>query len=656
MLTSQRTDSAPFLANFRVPDSALGTVLQWRAHHTHPKDTKSIKLEFRRGDKGRWEDIDIARVRSTSPPGAFEITWHPGSEPYYVPKGTTVFYRVTLRSGAGTTYTHEISKGFTYLPWWQRQPEVVKGVVIAACTLGAYLGLCFLVLWLCPIVVLRLYTPVQEHAGKLPNPVGPVVQMAAACTLLPYFAQHIRVRAAWLTRYQPGQDDLRHLPPAIRTDFIKQTDCLDAWVERRATRATEAFDRIPSVAQRKMYIPLPLRVGDLETGQVLSEPKPADFRAFLQAEVMVMAVIGSGGVGKSALACQLGRWALAEDRQLRLAEHRMIPIFLEEETTNLLQSITRRLTQMVGPDEIEEDLVISLLRHKRVLVIIDSLSERGLPTQQQIERIHGSVPVHALMVTTRRPPNFGPEPVTQVRPEKIDVNSLIYFLSEYLRRTGTKQFFTGRQELQLSDRLMALVERGSAQLVVTPLLIKLFVDNAIGQMHHLAELNTLPTSVPETYLAYLRRVNPQDPETPNYVANERMIHAARELGWCSVQEHYIPRDFSREVGMRALKKAECWDDKADVIARLVTNGILEQRDIGGNQFFRFGLDPLAEYLAALHVVMQCNDDASTWQEWLHRIQLVPQHEEIRGFLVALEDCITTYRREIGIPGLRLPWS
>lgn len=369
-----------------------------------------------------------------------------------------------------------------------------------------------------------------------------------------------------------------------------------------------------------------------------------------------MAVIGSGGAGKSALACQLGRWALAEDRQRRLAEHRMIPIFLEEETTNLLQSITHRLIQMVGPDEVEQDLVMSLLRRKRILVITDSFSERGLLAQREIQSIHGSVPVHALIVTTRRRPDFGPIRVTQLWPEKIDVNSLIYFLSEYLRRTDAKQFSPGRQELQLGDRLMALVERGSERLVVTPLLIKLFVDNAISQMQNHAGLDTLPTSVPETFLDYLRCVNPPDAETPDYVANERMIHAARELGWCSVQEHYIPREFSREVGRMALRKAECWDDRADIIVRLVANGVLAQRDIGGDQFLRFGLDPLAEYLAALHVVMQCKDNASAWHEWLHRLQLVPQHEEIHGFLVALEDCITTYRREIDIPDLKLPWS
>jgi hypothetical protein len=657
MLNSKLTDFAPFISALNVSDSVLATVLKWRAEHKQLEQTKYIKLEFRRGEKGGWEEIDIANALSATKTGAFEVTWNPGSTPYYVNKGTTLYYRITLRSAAGTTFTHEIPKGFDYLPWWQRQNDVVKGLVIAACVIGAYLGICSLLLWLHPISLLRFYTPLQDNAGKLPSPVGPVLQIATALTFLPYFARHMRVRAAWIANYQPGQDDFSKLPPGIRADFIKQTDCLDAWVECRAARAATAFDRIPFVAQRRIYIPMPLRVGDLETGQVLTDLQPEHFCAYFQAERAVMAVIGSGGAGKSSLACQLGHWALAEDRQLRLAGHRMIPIFLEEETTDLRQSITHRLIQMVGPDEVEQDLVMSLLRYKRLLVITDALSERSLLTQRQIESIHGSVPVNALIVTTRRQPNFGPVPVTQLWPEKIEVNSLIYFLSEYLRRTDAKKFFPGRQELQLGDRLMALVERGSEQLVVTPLLIKLFVDNAISQMQNQAGLDTLPNSVPETFLAYLRRVNPQAPETPDYVANEKMIHAARVLGWCSLQEHFIPRDFSRNLGESEVRKAGWWDDKADVIARLVANGILEQHDIGGNQFLRFGLDPLAEYLAALYWVMQFKDDAAAWQEWLQKPRLAPKFcEEIRGFLVALEDCITTYRSTLGIPEMMFPWK
>src|SRR5262249_27887056 len=101
----------------------------------------------------------------------------------------------------------------------------------------------------------------------------------------------------------------------------------------------------------------------------------------------------------------------------------MIPIFLEEETTDLRQSITQRLIQMVGPDEVEQDLVMRLLHSKRLLMITDALSERSLLTQRHIESIHGSMPANALIVTTRRQPNFGPVSVIQLWPEKIEMNS-----------------------------------------------------------------------------------------------------------------------------------------------------------------------------------------------------------------------------------------
>jgi hypothetical protein len=32
------------------------------------------------------------------------------------------------------------------------------------------------------------------------------------------------------------------------------------------------------------------------------------------------------------------------------------------------------------------------------------------------------------------------------------------------------------------------------------------------------------------------------------------------------------------------------------------------------------------------------------------------YEEKRGFIVALEDCITTYRRDWRIPEIELPWE
>ena len=71
----------------------------------------------------------------------------------------------------------------------------------------------------------------------------------------------------------------------------------------------------------------------------------------------MLPIVGVGGSGKSTLACALARWALAETPGERLAPWRMMPVFVAEETQDLLGSIHRNLAAMVGGEELETDIV-----------------------------------------------------------------------------------------------------------------------------------------------------------------------------------------------------------------------------------------------------------------------------------------------------------
>jgi hypothetical protein len=335
----------------------------------------------------------------------------------------------------------------------------------------------------------------------------------------------------------------------------------------------------------------------------------------------------------------------------------MIPIFLEEETDDLIAAVTRQLRKMVGPEELDDSLVHSLLRNQRLLVIFDALSERTAETKKHVQSIHGTAIVSALVVTSRVAPEFGPTKVTELWPERIDAKTLFYFLTEYLHRTKSDELFPGHHALQLGGRLNSLVEGGSQYLVVTPLLVRLFVDNAIEQRKRNQSIEDLPVSVAETMLEYLRRVNPQDPDTPNRIANETMIQASRVLGRCSLGEDYVPRDIYGDVAHQALSAAGIETPPADIVARLVLNGVLEQRDRGGTKLLRFGLDSLAEYLAALDWLDEHRNDSAKWAIWLAELERVDGYpESIRGFLVALEDCVQTYGEELAILDLIFPWT
>ena len=335
----------------------------------------------------------------------------------------------------------------------------------------------------------------------------------------------------------------------------------------------------------------------------------------------------------------------------------MIPIFLDQEMTDLPDAILRSLRQMVGDDEVEPQIVESLLRHKRLLVIVDAMSEKSPETQRHIEKIHGEAPVNALVITTRKVPDFGPIGFAKLSPEKVELDKLIYFLTGYLRESGEEEHFPRRQPLILGDRIMEVIERGSPNLEVTPLLIKLFVLTAITFVQNKRNLEELPLSIPETMLDYLRQVNPQDEETPNRIPNARMIESACVLGWCCLKATYAPKDFYRDEAETMLEEEGFQSEGGDLIQRLIDNGVLEPKDVGGTRMLAFALDPLSEYVAALYWIDKLRGNELAWVRWIEELKAFEGSlEDIRGFLVAMEDCVTAYRDTHNIPDLDFPWK
>lgn len=211
---------------------------------------------------------------------------------------------------------------------------------------------------------------------------------------------------------------------------------------------------------------------------------------------------------------------MAGDAQERIAPHRMLPILVEDDSHDLVAAVANHLRRMVGPDEVDDDIVPSLLRHKRLLIIVDALSERSQTMQEHVQSIAGLADVNSLVITSRREPDFGPVPVATLWPERIALSTLVGFVLEYLRVTGAEMLFPGRDALHLADRLMGVVERSSPQLAVTPLLVTLFIGQAAALRRAGAGLEEMPVSTPDVILDYIRRTNPHDPNTPNRVPDD----------------------------------------------------------------------------------------------------------------------------------------
>ncbi|HAA27640.1 MAG TPA: hypothetical protein DCE56_08170, partial [Cyanobacteria bacterium UBA8553] len=105
--------------------------------------------------------------------------------------------------------------------------------------------------------------------------------------------------------------------------------------------------------------------------KVLKEGQQGQVRLLIQ---------GEGGAGKTSLACQIAQWGMDK----KLSNHAILPVLLEQELSEqepLLDVIQGRLQDLTNAKEISSELLENLLRQKRILVIVDRLSEMGKATR-----------------------------------------------------------------------------------------------------------------------------------------------------------------------------------------------------------------------------------------------------------------------------------
>ena len=187
--------------------------------------------------------------------------------------------------------------------------------------------------------------------------------------------------------------------------------------------------------------------------------------------------------------------------------------------------------------------------------------------------IYLCAPVNALVVTTRRPLDFGTVAVNALRPERLGVKEVVYFLTEYIKRTGAHEVFSPRDTLLLGERLLAAVERGGGELRVTPLFIKLFVENALRAAADGRVLDEVPASIPQI----------ADP-----IPDARLLEVARCLAWLCLEGDYVPRDVRKETAIARLEAdLKVADDIGRVVDALSDSGIIALQEPAGVPFLRF---------------------------------------------------------------------
>lgn len=419
---------------------------------------------------------------------------------------------------------------------------------------------------------------------------------------------------------------------------------LAAWVAHHAGSARSKLASLDFVRQRETYVSLPVLVH----GQPVTELTPARFRDISVRKRWCVLVRGEGGSGKTTLALQIARWALADEPSSRLCpERQMLPVVLDpttgfdvrEELTAFKEEVRGCLRMMIGSEKsIPEGLFERLLEDRRVLVILDGLSEMAhstaSPTAARPQ--NPGFPVNALIATSRsHERNLQPDLI--IEPLRIDNNHLLPFINTYLSKAGHQEL-TDSELFEASRRLSDLV---TAETGITPLFARLFAERLVDLQERGEPISSLPKSVPELMLAYLNSLNRRRrAEEPD----DTLVHVAAKIAaWHCLKETYMPG----QLGSKA--------DIVDALAKCGANTKLLDdlearlrilRTVGSDRLHvRFELDPLAEYLAAMKAVDELGSSETEWLKFLEDADSKPgAPQSIRGFLSAVRDCIAALTR------------
>ena len=419
---------------------------------------------------------------------------------------------------------------------------------------------------------------------------------------------------------------------------------LDDWVKTNLETARRQFENKQTVKQRNIYVPT---IPVILNSDSIPELTPKDLQYKFSESRETLLIWGEGGSGKTALTCQLAKWAMADNPEQRLCpNHRMLPILIDQELSDeagnpqqvLMEAIHGQLRDLIeAVKPISEELLEHLLRERRLLVIVDGYSEMRPATRNKIKPELPSFVANALIVTSRSDESLGGVNKTIIEMMRVHSSKLAEFLQAYVNKKGKQDLFKTDQELfQACIQLSQLVGERD----ITVLLAKLYADQLIATE---AENNTknLPDNIPDLMLSYLNQINYQliEKGLENHLDNLTVHQVAKVIAWECLKQTYRPTTVPLDILLKVL--GEHWsEEQAKTHLKYLENSlhIVETIKPSEDQI-RFSLDPLAEFLAGLYLVDLYKDNEKLWTEFLAQADAQPgAPESIKGFLQAVQDC------------------
>jgi HEAT repeat protein len=408
---------------------------------------------------------------------------------------------------------------------------------------------------------------------------------------------------------------------------------LDAWVAQHLKSFQQEFSIKDTVSDREIHIPVPVYINDTS----IAELKAQNIRSIFKKQRECILIWGEAGSGKTSLACQIAKWAMSDDESVKISEHPMLPVLIEEELgvennekQKLLSVIRGQIQDLTNEKEsISEELLQHLLRQRKILVIVDRYSELSDATRKAISPDSPDFPVNALIVTSRFPEHLGKVTKSVIEPMRIEGNFLSSFMEAYLSQRGKRKLFDDKDFFDACSRLSTIVGEGRT---VTVLIAKCYAEQLIANKE--GRLDTpFSTNIPDLMLSCLNETNRT--VIQNKLSDRIVQKDAKAIAWECVKASFLPGAAKREDILNVLQgeDAELRLEYLEKRLRIIQTINPAQDSI------RFTLDPLAEYLAGLHLVDIYNNNEKEWKTFIQQIEEISKDaNSVKGFLLAVQDC------------------
>jgi hypothetical protein len=343
------------------------------------------------------------------------------------------------------------------------------------------------------------------------------------------------------------------------------------------------------------------------------------------------------------------RWA----GESSLVGHAAATVWCDEETEDPTRLLLDYVRFAVNDQNLPEEFIKALFVTKRLMVVVDRLSEKSAVTQHAWKTKFPAFVAMAI-VTSRTEIEIALTRTDYLRLQPLN-DANVSVLIDYLLENEAVHIERISNRAEFLQRLAGLITVGTTEINVTPLLVKLFVQAASRNWNNTAgEISwaNMPSTIPQVFFDYVSRVNPTDIGAANYLSTAELYRAVRVLAVAELGDDFVPRGISSETALAVLRAdgtvGSAIDRRGtDVLQRLLDNQILRSDEALGVVRVRFSLDPVAEYIAAMEHADGCGRNLVAWKELLEKVNA--KVVLAAGFRGALQITYMTFRKAQGWP-------